>query len=472
MNELEKISISSSSDLLEVIDTATHNANREKAVHYMFSEGANSCGKELKDVINLVRESALKNDDNKENPNLAQITNKIVADTRGRTGEFLSKPLDVGDCMTLYGRDVYVPKHELIDPNDYFKNNGGPRKDIVLLNYFFETEADEVSSTGLENNKLSPEEILTIKDATLYVYNNQREVSRSWKSANPDMRSGVGSAQLVRWYLHQNSQTPNGEKGKQQNKLIDRALAYIDHRDDEFGNIMGRKTTKTLLESRSEPAYPAAALPDMLLVSPENKITGIIEVKSYTPEEVKLWIASLKESVEAENNSADPEGKGLYDAARYDRRGLQVNLIDKEMGKPLGMRLGINLDSARNFINAANIELPHSGLMIDTIDNMTFEVFPEHIECPVILRLPQDTSKEDIRELGEILDELKLRGVVIQQLPFSSAELNEGGHAALMKSYFDLPKEERTKLNDIHPDLTVTLGDRKTWGLPEKENNT
>ena len=465
MDGQENISTPNGSGLVEIVDVPAHNILREKAVQYMFSEGANSCGKELSDVINLIKESAPKKE---EENKLEFITTKIIGKIRGRSGEFLSKPLDVGDCPTLYGVETYIPQHELVDPNDYFTNIGGLRKDIILINYFFESEADEVDGNGVPKDGLTGNEIKMLGQDTVYVLNNYGEVAKAWKISNPEVRSNPGNIQLVRWYLQENRHDMKGAGGKQQNKLLDRAFSYIEHRDDEYGNKMGAKTVKSLLESSSEPAYYATTLPDMLIVSPENKTVGVIEVKSYTPEEVKLWLESLRKAVEAENNSKDVTSASMYEAAKYDRRGLQVNILDSRTGKPTGTRLGVNLDATRNFINAANIEPPRSGLTIDTIDNMTFEVFPEHVSYPVILRLPQNIPHEDIKELGALLGELKIRSVAIQQLPFSSDEINEGGYAAFMRTYTNMPKEERVKLNDIYPDLTTALRNRKTWNLPEE----
>ena len=152
------------------------------------------------------------------------------------------------------------------------------------------------------------------------------------------------------------------------------------------------------------------------------------------------------------------------DAALYDRRGSQVNILGKDM-RPTGMRLGVNFEGLRYFINVANNEAPHSALKvnIDLINDETAEVIQKEVdfEYPIIVRLPQDIPNEDILELGSVLEKLNISNIAIQKLPFTSREINEKGFG-IYHRFGDTKEMERLK-RSIDPSVTSALNRRSAW---------
>jgi len=445
-NEQEPVYI----QLVEKLSPEQVDTLREKAGNYLYEKGAHSGGKHAEDILSLIKESVDKVSDQEVGAKIKYS----VANVRGLLAEMMSKKLDLSECETVYKLKDFFPKSVAVDPYDHYIDMGGLRKDAVLINNFFETSAQEVLPKENEPGYITQEQVDTLKKDTITALVNYDSIEKKMDVKN------TGRDQLIRWHIQNQGHFLGGKKTKTQNKLLNQALATTDKRDTT--------TLKTLIEKRAEPAYVATTLPDEFLEDSEGKIVGVIEVKAYTPPEVKNWIEALKQSKSLEFEtfglSEQEKSDKAADAAFYNRRGSQVNILDNNL-KPTGMRLGVDFEGLRYFINVANNETPHTALKVkvDLINNETAEVVQREVafEYPVIVRLPQDIPDEDILELGSILEELGVSNIAIQKLPFTSKEINEKGHGVYHR-FGDTKEMERLK-RSIDPNVTSALNRKTAW---------
>ncbi len=423
---------------------------REKSENYLYENGAHSGGKRAGDVLSIIKEAT----DKLRSESTEAKVKYTVANVRGVVAEMLSKKLEPSECETVYKLKEFLPASVAIDPYDYYIEMGGLRKDAVLVNNFFETRAQEILPKESETGYLTGDEVNTLKKDTITALVDYENIEKKMNVRN------TGRDQLIRWHIQNQGHLLSGKKGKTQNKLLSEALSVTDKRDTT--------TLKTLIENHAEPAYVATTLPDEFLEDTEGKIIGVIEVKAYTPSEVKDWTNALKLSMVQEFNtfglSEQEKNDRAADAALYDRRGSQVNILGKDM-RPTGMRLGVNFEGLRYFINVANNEAPHSALKVnvDLINDETAEVIQKEVdfEYPIIVRLPQDIPNEDILELGSVLEKLNISNIAIQKLPFTSREINEKGFG-IYHRFGDTKEMERLK-RSIDPSVTSALNRRSAW---------
>ena len=436
--------------LVETLTPEQIETSREKAGNYLYENGAHSAGKRATDILSVVKEAS-----DKMRTESAEAKIKFtVANVRGLIAEMISKKLDLSECETVFKLKEFLPQSVAIDPYDHYIDMGGLRKDAILVNNFFETGVQDTLPKEGESGYITPDELNTLKKDTITALVDYENIEKRMNVKN------TGRDQLIRWHIQNHGHYLGCKKTKTQNKLLSDALSVTDRRDTT--------TLKTLIENHAEPAYVATTLPDEFLEDAEGKIIGVIEVKAYTPSEVKDWINALKLSTVQEFNtfglSEQEKSDRAADAALYDRRGSQVNILGKDMN-PTGMRLGVNFEGLRYFINVANNEAPHSALKVnvDLINDETAEVVQKEIdlEYPVIVRLPQDIPNEDILELGAVLEKLSISNIAIQKLPFTSQEINEKGFGVYHR-FGDTKEMERLK-RSIDPNVTFALNRRPAW---------
>lgn len=429
---------------------------KSKAENYIYSGEARSGGRHPKELLSIIRNAV----DRISEDDTDRKIKKAVGEVRGFTGELISKSLGLSECETIYGARIFIPNSEIVDPYDFFNELGSSRKDIALLNYYFNKEAHEIVPKQGESGFITADEIETLKKDTISTLINYDEIERKWVSKNPQARSGVTRDELIRWNIKEQEHGLEGKKKSTQNRLLNEALKVTSNKYN--ANI------KNLIEHHAELPYEATTLPDAFLKDRQGKIVGAVEVKSYTPQEVKDWIKSLQQTVplELDNFGASWQEKSdkAAEAALYERKGSALRILNEKM-EWTGMTLGVDFGGIRNFLNVANNETLHESLNvdIDLVNDSTGEITQEKInfEYPVVVRLPDDIPNEDILELGALFEEFGIKNVCIQKMPLTSKELNQVGHGMYHK-FGDSPEMGRV-MKSIDPAVTSALKLAKTW---------
>jgi hypothetical protein len=357
---------------------------------------------------------------------IQQQAELTVNNIRGLCGEILSKGLGLEDCETPYvspGSELDLTNTEVKDVQEFFGSQEGARKDILLIKYFFDQKM--VGEAG-GYKQLTDEEYSSTGERIVEALSNYHDVRSMWKEYNPKRKGFPPNNELVRWYVNAMEHTnPDAKKkSKDKNRLIDDAMQFKGHTPKQI-------VKKHLPDNEEKPSvlYEETTLPDQFITKDGN-IVGSVEVKAYTPREFKEWIDQLETDLETESGR-DSLTDSILNIGKLGRNGLQT-YITPENGMPEttttvgGMRLGFNVDAIRKLIRVANKEPD----MIDRVDPKTAEVTQEenNKEYPVILRVPSDIPDEDIHRLGNIIEKLEYRNIVVQKLPFSVTELHQLGH--------------------------------------------
>ena len=296
---------------------------KSKAENYIYSGEAHSGGRHPKELLSIISNAV---DRISEDDTDRKII-KAVGEVRGFTGELISKSMGLSECETIYGAMIFIPNSEIVDPYDFFNELGSSRKDIALLNYYFNKEAHEIVPKQGESGFITADEIETLKKDTISTLINYDEIERKWVSKNPQARSGVTRDELIRWNIKEQEHGLEGKKKSTQNRLLNEALKVTSNKYN--ANI------KNLIEHHAELPYEATTLPDAFLKDRRGKIVGAVEVKSYTPQEVKDWIKSLQQTVplELDNFGASWQEKSdkAAEAALYERKGSALRILNEKM---------------------------------------------------------------------------------------------------------------------------------------------
>ncbi len=384
-----------------------------------------------------------------------------IKSIKNHTAKVLCEDINIDSCVTVYGTSCRFPKNGIQSLEERYSHLGTVRKDIILVDAFLNSEINNPS----EENKLTPEQTELLKNDVLHVYKDYGDLKKSWTKENKpknktDPMPQCDSEVLINWYMDNQNHLSDENTSEHRKSLIKETLSVVE-RDDE-------KIVKSYLDRGIEPTYTALAMPDELVIDKNGKVVSAIKLLPYSNQEIQTWFENLKKAKGNLENLRDGEDyntENITNAGFYDLRGSEVNILKPTTNNPTGVRMGVNFDGIRKFINLANGEKIDSIPTVDGVDIVTGEIFPADSKPKIILRFPSDSDPQLLRQIGKFFeDELKEGPVVEQLVPYSNNDIGQASYAAFR--HFGIENENdsrKEKFVNKHAKIVKRLERADMW---------
>jgi len=177
---------------------------------------------------------------------------------------------------------------------------------------------------------------------------------------------------------------------------MDKANRRVAH----FQNIWEAKREKA--RKYADSYYFDIAVPDAILTTEDNQLSGVMEVKCYTQDEVERWVELLQYGLENEPNAA----------VRFGQEGLQViaHLDPRNLDSPV-MQFGFNPDAYSRFLNMVEGTPPNKLAKVPNKGDR------------MVLRFTDDVSDDVLVALGDAIQKYGYTDFVIQKVGLTEQDI-------------------------------------------------